>query len=185
MTHLCLFPDLWRSASAWTRQENSHLKNKKLTTLTPSAATWEFKKVGQGTNNCLSSLITDWSSQTGGEIVPKLFELSKILKGLCLSKCSRQHMLYLLMAHPLKERLRSLSLTVFLRLFLWTYRYLPLHLWNSPSNNKEANRWFPGFMTFLKWLVMGKFTNYSSSIRLPKLCIPWSLLHSWFERVWK
>lgn len=170
MTHLCLFPDLCTSASAWTWQENSHFKNKKLTTLTPSAATQDFKKIGWGTNNCLSSLITDWSSQTGGEIVPKFLEVSKILKGLCLSNCSYQHMLCLLMAHPLKGRFKS----------SYGLTHICHFICETLLQTTETNRWFPGFITFLKWLLMGKFTNYSSSIRHPKLWIPKSLLQSWF-----
>lgn len=168
MTHLCLFPDLWRSASAWTWQENSHFKNKKLTT--PSAATQEFKKIDWETNNCLSSLITDWSSQAGGEIVPKLLGVSKILKGLCPSNCSYQYMLCLLMAHPLEGRFKSsCGLT-----------HICHFIYETLLQMTETNRWLPGLMTFLKWLFMGKFINYSGRIRLPKLCTPKSLLHSWF-----
>lgn len=42
-------------------QENSHFKNKKSTTLTPSDASWESKKkeVANEQSNCLSSLSTD------------------------------------------------------------------------------------------------------------------------------
>lgn len=74
------------------------------------------------------------------------------------------------MAHPLEGRFKSsCGLT-----------HICHFIYETLLQMTETNRWLPGLMTFLKWLFMGKFINYSGRIRLPKLCTPKSLLHSWF-----
>lgn len=78
------------------------------------------------------------------------------------------------LAHSFKCRFKSSRGHADICHFFWT---------TLLQKKKEANRWLPGFEAFLKLLVKGKYTNHSSSIMFPKLCISRSFLHSWFSRV--